>query len=89
MKLFVFACFLFPGLAATLEAGKVQSSEITTAEAPGFNRGTHEFEGLVSYFKSIDTVIPGPIGRPRLETGFATVRYGWMLNNQRSGFFFR
>jgi hypothetical protein len=88
MKPFTFACFLLLNLAATLKAGEMQSRELPAAERLGFSEGTHEFEALVGYFKSIDTVIPGPVGRPPLETGLATFRYGWMLNNQRSGFLF-
>jgi Lipid A 3-O-deacylase (PagL) len=50
-------------------------------------KGTHEFEALVGFFTSVDTVIPPPVGRPPLDTGLAAFRYGWMLNDQRSGIF--
>jgi hypothetical protein len=88
MKPLIFACFLLLSLAAKLEAGGMQPSEIPAAEAPGFSRGTHEFETLAGYFTSVDPTIPGPVGRPSLQTALATLRYGWMLNDQRSGIFF-
>jgi hypothetical protein len=85
MKLVVFFCLLFVCFAERLGAGQEQSSP-PVLTAPDFSKGTREFEGLVGYFASVDTIIPGPIGRPPLETVLATFRYGWMLNSQRSGF---
>jgi hypothetical protein len=88
MKSFVSLCWFFLCIAGQAGAGQEQSSEAPALIAPDFSRGTHEFEGLAGYFASVDTIIPGPVGRPPLETTLATIRYGWMLNDQRSGIFF-
>ncbi len=80
MKPFICACLVFLSLMECMRAGEEQSST-----APGFTQGTHVFEGLVGYFDSIDKVFGG---RPRLQTALGMARYGWMLNNQRSGIFF-
>jgi hypothetical protein len=88
MTRFLFACLVPLGLFGNLRAGEVQPPSPSPPEAPDFGKGTHEFEGLVGYFWSVDGVIPPPVGRPKLETALATLRYGWMLNDRRSGFFF-
>lgn len=51
----------------------------------GFNKGTHEFEGLAGWFTSVNDATRK---RPRFTFGLATARLGWMLNDTRSGLFF-
>jgi Lipid A 3-O-deacylase (PagL) len=63
----------------------VCGAEAQSQETGSFSKGTHEIEGLLSYFESVDNVFGG---RPRLKTALATVRYGWILNDQGSGIFF-
>jgi hypothetical protein len=87
MKRIIFACCLSISSCALVHAGEPQPSAPPPIEQGEFMKGTHEFETLVGYFKSVDTVIPPPVGRPPLETGLAAFRYGWMLNDQRSGIF--
>jgi hypothetical protein len=88
MKTFICICLLSFTFFGRLRAGEPAPLATETAtEQADLVKGTHEFEGLVGYFRSVDTVIPPPVGRPPLETALATFRYGWMLNDQRSGFF--
>ena len=81
MNLRIFACLGL--LSLPVYAGDEES-----IDAPSFVRGTHSLEGLVGYYTSVDTTIPGPVGRPSLQTALAIFRYGWMLNDQRQGLFF-
>jgi len=86
MKRIIFACCLSISSCALVHAGEPQPSAPPPIEQGEFMKGTHEFETLVGYFKSVDTVIPPPVGRPPLETGLAAFRYGWMLNGPGSYF---
>ena len=88
MKFAISACILFLCLAGGAAAGQEQSGQALPLNSPDFSKGTHEFESLLGYFKSVGTVIPGPVGRPPLETALATFRYGLMLTDGRSGIFF-
>ena len=85
MKRFLFACLVPLGLLGNLRAGEIQPAP--PPDASDFAKGTHVFEGLVGFFASVDETIPGPVGRPVLTTGLTTLRYGWMLNDLRSGIF--
>ncbi|PZR74374.1 MAG: hypothetical protein DLM52_09555 [Chthoniobacterales bacterium] len=83
LKRFFLSGSLLFGVMLNARGGNEQAEQST--ETPAFARGTHELEGLVSYFQSIDNVFGG---RPRLATALGTARYGWMLDDQRSGVLF-
>jgi opacity protein-like surface antigen len=88
MKTLAGVCSLFLIIFGSLRAGEpAPSAPPPTTETADFAKGTHEFEALVGFFASADETIPGPVGRPTLTTLLTTLRYGWMLNDQRSGMF--
>jgi Lipid A 3-O-deacylase (PagL) len=85
-RLFFFGLIFFCGFG--VRAGEERASVAEQAETSDFSKGAHEFESLTGFFASVDETIPGPVGRPTLTTLLTTLRYGWMLNDQRSGIFF-
>jgi Lipid A 3-O-deacylase (PagL) len=87
MRTFICVCLLSLTIGSLRAGEPAPAATETSTEPVDFAKGTHEFEALAGYFKSVDPTIPPPVGRPILETALATFRYGWMLNDQRSGIF--
>ena len=83
MNRFLFLPFVFVlGAAGTIHAGEEEGVSLE----PDFTQGTYVLETLGGYLKSVsDTHLKE---RPSFATALAAVRYGWMLDNPRSGIFF-